>query len=79
MWANSWLRPLAAIGTALLWMGWYGFNAGSALSAGPLAAYAISATTVASTVGVLVWSLLSLLQHRHVHTIGWFLRLLHNL
>jgi len=51
-------------------MGWYGFNAGSALSAGPVAAYAISATTVASTVGVIVWSLLSLFHHRHVHTTG---------
>ena len=51
-------------------MGWYGFNAGSALSAGPVAAYAISATTVASCVGVIIWSLLSLIQHRHVHTVA---------
>mmetsp|Transcript_2779 Transcript_2779/g.9805 ORF Transcript_2779/g.9805 Transcript_2779/m.9805 type:complete len:543 (+) Transcript_2779:250-1878(+) len=62
--------PLAALGTALLWMGWYGFNAGSALSAGTVAAYAISATTVASSVGVIVWSCLSLFRHRHVHTVA---------
>lgn len=64
--------PLAAIGTALLWMGWYGFNAGSALSANGVAASAISATTVASTVGVLMMSILSLFQHKRVHTIGLF-------
>jgi ammonia channel protein AmtB len=62
--------PLAAIGTALLWMGWYGFNAGSALQAGPVAAYAISSTTIGSCVGVIVMSFLSLLKHKHVHTIG---------
>lgn len=62
--------PLATIGTALLWMGWYGFNAGSALGATSVAAYAISATTVASCVGVVVWSLLSLIHHRHVHTVA---------
>ena len=62
--------PLAAIGTALLWMGWYGFNAGSALSANNVAASAISATTVASTVGVVMMSILSLFQHKRVHTIA---------
>ena len=51
-------------------MGWYGFNAGSALSAGSVAAHAISATTIASCVGVVVWSLLSLIQNKHVHTVG---------
>ena len=51
-------------------MGWYGFNAGSALGASSVAAYAISATTVASCVGVVVWSLLSLIHHRHVHTVA---------
>jgi len=61
--------PLATIGTALLWMGWYGFNAGSALGSNVVAAYAISATTIASCVGVVTWSLLSLIHHRHVHTI----------
>ena len=67
--SNFACSPLATIGTALLWMGWYGFNAGSALGSNPVAAYAISATTIASCVGVVTWSLLSLLHHRHVHTI----------
>lgn len=62
--------PLAAIGTALLWMGWYGFNAGSALTAGPVAAYAISATTVASTVGVMTSSIFSIIRYGNVHTIA---------
>ena len=69
-------RPLATIGTALLWMGWYGFNAGSALSAGSVASYAISATTIASCVGAITWSILSLIKYNHVHTIGNFLLLL---
>lgn len=51
-------------------MGWYGFNAGSALTAGAVASSTISATTVASCVGVVVWSLLSLMRHRHVHTVA---------
>jgi len=62
--------PLATIGTALLWMGWYGFNAGSALSAGSVASYAISATTIASCVGAITWSLLSLIKYNHVHTVA---------
>ena len=51
-------------------MGWYGFNAGSALSAGSVASYAISATTIASCVGAITWSILSLIKFNHVHTVA---------
>ncbi|MBP6014555.1 MAG: ammonium transporter [Alphaproteobacteria bacterium] len=46
---------LAVIGTGLLWVGWFGFNGGSALSAGPRAVYAIVATHLAACAGALVW------------------------
>ena len=36
--------PLTVTGGALLWLGWFGFNAGSAMSAGPLATHAVSNT-----------------------------------
>src|SRR5262249_23800246 len=50
--------PLCLIGAGLLWTGWFGFNAGSALSASPLAALAFLNTgTAASTAGV-VWALI---------------------
>ena len=43
------------IGAALLWVGWFGFNAGSALSAGGLAASAFAATHLASAAAALAW------------------------
>jgi Amt family ammonium transporter len=44
------------IGAALLWVGWFGFNAGSALAANPLAVNAFFATHLAASAGVLAWS-----------------------
>lgn len=44
------------IGAALLWVGWFGFNAGSALGAGTLAVSAFISTHLASAAGVLAWS-----------------------
>ncbi len=44
------------IGTALLWVGWFGFNAGSALSAGTGAVNAFVATHFAAAAGVLAWA-----------------------
>jgi Amt family ammonium transporter len=46
---------LAVIGTGLLWVGWFGFNGGSALGANSRAAYAIAATHLAASTGALTW------------------------
>src|SRR5712691_6673556 len=49
---------LAVIGTGLLWVGWFGFNGGSALGANSRAAYAIVATHLAASTGALTWMVL---------------------
>src|SRR6185437_11100433 len=49
---------LAVIGTGLLWVGWFGFNGGSALSASSRASMAIVATHLAASAGALTWMLL---------------------
>jgi Amt family ammonium transporter len=45
------------LGTALLWMGWFGFNAGSSLNATARAGYAGLATTISASSGGLAWSM----------------------
>ncbi|MCC6719254.1 MAG: ammonium transporter [Acetobacteraceae bacterium] len=47
---------LAVIGAALLWVGWFGFNAGSALTAGGRAGMAMLATQVAAAAATLAWT-----------------------
>ncbi len=47
--------PMTLIGAGLLWFGWYGFNAGSALAADGLAAHAFVATTLAAAAAGLSW------------------------
>jgi len=49
---------LCAIGTGMLWVGWYGFNAGSAVAADGVAANAFTTTTIAAAVASFVWALL---------------------
>ncbi len=47
---------LTMIGTGMLWVGWYGFNAGSAVAADAIAAAAFTSTTLAAAVGGLAWA-----------------------
>lgn len=47
----------AAVGTGLLWFGWFGFNSGGALKAGALAAKALANTVVGLASGMVVWML----------------------
>src|SRR5204863_5774580 len=49
---------LCMIGTGMLWVGWYGFNAGSAVAADVIAANAFTTTTLATAVASFVWPLL---------------------
>jgi Amt family ammonium transporter len=49
---------MMALGTALLWFGWFGFNAGSALSAGGLAVAAFVNTNTAAAAAAVAWSLI---------------------
>jgi Amt family ammonium transporter len=50
--------PFVALGMALLWFGWFGFNAGSALAANSLAAHAFMTTALATATGLLSWILI---------------------
>ena len=51
--------PFVILGAALLWFGWFGFNAGSALASGALAASAFVVTNTAAAAAALVWVALS--------------------
>jgi Amt family ammonium transporter len=61
---------LAVIGTGLLWVGWLGFNGGSALGANSRAAMAITATHLAACMGALTWMTLEWLTRRKPSVLG---------
>ena len=56
--------PYVVIGAGLLWFGWFGFNAGSSLTSGGLAASAFVATNTAAAAAALTWMFLSWFYHR---------------
>jgi Amt family ammonium transporter len=62
--------PFAVLGAALLWFGWFGFNAGSALGAGSLACSAFTVTHIAAAAAGLSWAILDWLKHKKPTTLG---------
>ncbi|MCC6128901.1 MAG: ammonium transporter [Acidobacteria bacterium] len=62
--------PLTVLGAGLLWFGWFGFNAGSALEANNLAALAFVNTMLAPAATLLVWTLLDLMRTGKVTAVG---------
>jgi Amt family ammonium transporter len=62
--------PMTVLGAGLLWFGWFGFNAGSALSAGGLAASAFLVTNTAAAAATITWVLASYLHHGKVSVVG---------
>jgi Amt family ammonium transporter len=61
---------LSLIGTGLLWVGWFGFNAGSAVSAGKLASSAFAATHFSASAAALSWALCEWLQKGRPSVLG---------
>lgn len=47
--------PIAVLGSSLLWLGWFGFNAGSALASGGVAGNTVIVTHMASSISALIW------------------------
>jgi Amt family ammonium transporter len=62
--------PLAVLGASLLWFGWFGFNAGSALSAGGLSISAFTVTHLAAAAAGVTWAILDWLKHKKPTTLG---------
>jgi Amt family ammonium transporter len=62
--------PLTLLGTGILWFGWAGFNAGSALGANGLAAQAIMNTFAAASAALLSWILVERIRGGHATTLG---------
>ena len=58
------------LGTGLLWFGWFGFNAGSALGSGALAVSAFVNTHLAASMGALAWMTASWIRHKRPSVIG---------
>jgi ammonium transporter, Amt family len=62
---------LCMVGTAMLWIGWYGFNAGSAEAADGVAANAFTTTTLAAGTAGFVWGLIELIHKGHASVLGF--------
>jgi Amt family ammonium transporter len=62
---------LCMVGTGMLWVGWYGFNAGSSLSADGIASQAFMTTTLAAATGGFVWALVEKLHKGKASVLGF--------
>ena len=62
--------PFVFLGAALLWFGWYGFNAGSALAANGLAAHAFMTTSVSAAAGLVSWMLIEVFSEGKTTLVG---------
>jgi Amt family ammonium transporter len=62
--------PWTLLGTGILWFGWFGFNAGSALAADGVAAQALMNTLLAPAAAMLGWLLVERIKDEHVTTLG---------
>jgi ammonium transporter, Amt family len=62
--------PFTLLGAGLLWFGWFGFNAGSALAANAIAALAFTSTMLAPAATLVVWMLLDIGRSRNPTAVG---------
>jgi Amt family ammonium transporter len=62
--------PFTLLGAGLLWFGWFGFNAGSAVAANGIAALAFTATMLAPAATLVVWMLLDVARSRNPTAVG---------
>ena len=62
---------LCMVGTGMLWVGWYGFNAGSAVAADGIAANAFTTTTLATAVASFTWGMIEKIFRGHASILGF--------
>src|SRR5688572_29902301 len=62
---------LCMVGTGMLWVGWYGFNAGSAGAADGIASNAFMTTTLAAAVASFTWGILEFITKKHASVLGF--------
>jgi len=62
---------LCMVGTGMLWVGWYGFNAGSAVAADGIAANAFTTTTLAAATAGFVWAMVEAIFKGHASILGF--------
>ncbi|MEU5861362.1 ammonium transporter [Nonomuraea sp. NPDC047529] len=62
--------PFVMLGLGLLWFGWFGFNAGSAMADGSIAVNAFLTTMIAGSAGMLTWLVIEWFRYRHFTRLG---------